>query len=330
MPPDDRELDEFLAGRSPLSRAWREDGLPEAPPQLDAKVLETAREELRRARAPRRLLRWDGPLALAASTLVVLGLAWVTQSRLEPGQEEQREAVVTAMPESAPPAPMPAAAAAPQRQEEKQEAPALERRKKRPAEAGSGPAAASAKALPPPFGTIGNSTNTPDIAASPPPPASSPAPAPLQPPAEAQDAAAGAMAPAPQQAARDRAAEPEQSVPHPLPSVPAPFPAQPNASMQMAAPAPSSAGISQAYGNMGTARAKAQADPCAAAQRAPQQRQAAPEDRGDPAAWLAQIRALRDAGTAAAARAELACYTARNPGAEIPDDLRSLLPAAAP
>lgn len=86
--PDDRELDEFLSGRGPLSRAWKE-GAPQeaAPPELDAPVLAAAREELRRARPRRRLLRWDSPLALAASMFLVLGLGVLVWRQMpRPGQ----------------------------------------------------------------------------------------------------------------------------------------------------------------------------------------------------------------------------------------------------
>lgn len=80
--PDDSELEDFLAGRGPLSRAHRESAQEQAPPELDAKVLQAAREELRQSRRPRRLLRWDSPLALAASMVLVLGLGWLTQYRV--------------------------------------------------------------------------------------------------------------------------------------------------------------------------------------------------------------------------------------------------------
>ncbi|HWY24389.1 MAG TPA: hypothetical protein VNX47_05685 [Nevskia sp.] len=66
-------------------------------------------------------------------------------------------------------------------------------------------------------------------------------------------------------------------------------------------------------------------DPCASPQRLPAQKRAQPEVRQDAAAWLEQIRKLRDTAPGAA-RAELACFAARNPQAEVPDDLKALMP----
>lgn len=300
VPPDDRELEEFLAGRGPLSRAWREGEQAGAPPELDSKVLELARAELRRSR-PRRLLRWDGPLALAASTLVVLGLAWLTQSRLAPAREEARERVAAVAPMPAAPAASPSADQ-PQREAQEKALDLPESSGREPAAMAAKPAPAPAKRAASPQGRA----ETQGLAAQAPPVAS---PVPEQ-AAPAADAAAAAE--------QDRAALPMSAPPPPPLPAAAPFPASPPQAASLNAPAASAAGAQ-------AARAKAAADPCASTRRAAAQRQAAPEARGDGAAWLEQIRGLRDAGAVEPARAELACFTARNPRVQVPEDLRPLL-----
>jgi hypothetical protein len=80
-PPDDRELDDFLAGRSEVSRRYREGKSREvAPPELDQPVLERARQALESRRTPRRRLAL--PLSLAAT--VVLAFSVVVSMREEP------------------------------------------------------------------------------------------------------------------------------------------------------------------------------------------------------------------------------------------------------
>jgi outer membrane biosynthesis protein TonB len=298
VPPDDRELEEFLAGRSPLSRAWREGEPPETPPELDAKVLDLARAGLRRR--PRRLLRWDGPLALVASTFVVLGLAWLTQSRLQPPSGEAREPVSTAVVSTSAPA---TAADEARRQDEPQKplappASPMPQPAPRPAPpAKVAPPRVSAAADAAPLVSEMRSADAP--AAAPPVQAEAPAPAPAP--------------------ARDRAA---QAVPSPPPPAPMAFPGS-AARQAGAAPAPLQTLNQQreAYGRLEAAQAKAEDDPCAAGLAS-----LAAEARSDPGVWLERIRALRDAGTADTAKAELACFAARHPQAEIPDDLKPLRP----
>ena len=80
-PPDDRELDDFLAGRSELSQRYR-DAKPReaAPPELDQLVLDRARQAVQ----PRvRRGKFVVPLALAAS--VVLTFSVVLMVREETG-----------------------------------------------------------------------------------------------------------------------------------------------------------------------------------------------------------------------------------------------------
>lgn len=321
QPPDDLELEDFLAGRGPLARAQREDAREQAPPELDARVLAAAREELRRAVPRRRLLRWDGPLALAASTVLVLGLGWMVQ------QQVRRPAAMTEA-ELAPPAPAPVSAPSvasnapapvaippgepmpPPRKEQ----PALkERRTAQPAAKPSAPPATNNVAAPAPMQDSAPSDYAP-AAPAPPPPAAAGA---------VNDQPSAALA----QQARDRMEQQDearagQSAPT-VTAEPLPPPAEPMAAESMAAesmaksaaPAPSSI---RAYG------AAPQADPCASPQRPAHSQQDA-----DAQAWLERIRGLR-AANPAAARAELACFSSRHPRAAIPDDLKALLEDSAP
>jgi hypothetical protein len=73
--PDDRELEEFLSGKSPLSTAYRQASRESAPPELDARILAAAREAARQP-APRsaRGPTWLRPLAFAATFVLSLSL----------------------------------------------------------------------------------------------------------------------------------------------------------------------------------------------------------------------------------------------------------------
>ena len=137
--PDDRELEEFLAGRSEVSKRYREGASREGtPPELDEKVLRAAADAIPRERPRRR--PWRGlrvPLALAAT--VVLSFTVFTMVREETGGEIVQTAAPPA-PQAAPeadergvamheeakaaaaPAPAPAAAAAPQVRHQRQPA----------------------------------------------------------------------------------------------------------------------------------------------------------------------------------------------------------------
>lgn len=76
-PPDDSELDDFLAGCSPISAAYREASRGEhAPPELDAAVMAAARAAPA-ARTGARRPRWL-PFAAAAASLV-LGVSVLTE-----------------------------------------------------------------------------------------------------------------------------------------------------------------------------------------------------------------------------------------------------------
>lgn len=71
--PDDRELDEFLAGRSRIGSAYREASQQDsAPAELDAVILAHARAAV--ATPLRRRPRWLQPMALAATLALSLGV----------------------------------------------------------------------------------------------------------------------------------------------------------------------------------------------------------------------------------------------------------------
>ena len=82
--PDDRELEQYLKGDSPLSRRYRDASAESAPPELDEAILAQARAELRRK--PVGINRWLAPVALAASVVLGVNLAWnVYQVQPMPG-----------------------------------------------------------------------------------------------------------------------------------------------------------------------------------------------------------------------------------------------------
>ena len=73
QPPDDRELEEFLAGRGRISEAYREARRTESvPAELDAAILAAAREATRLSVVRRP--RWLAPLALAATLALSLSV----------------------------------------------------------------------------------------------------------------------------------------------------------------------------------------------------------------------------------------------------------------
>lgn len=68
---DDRLLDDYLRGDSPLSRAYRETGREEPPAHLDAAILAQAKAAVG---ARRRKPRWFMPLSLAATVVLSVGV----------------------------------------------------------------------------------------------------------------------------------------------------------------------------------------------------------------------------------------------------------------
>lgn len=71
--PDDSELEQFMAGDSRLSGAYRHLQQETAPAELDQAVLRMARQAV----AAPRPARWRLPLALAASVLLSLSTVWM-------------------------------------------------------------------------------------------------------------------------------------------------------------------------------------------------------------------------------------------------------------
>jgi len=302
MPPDDRELEQFLARRSELSRLHRAAAESEgAPNELDAPVLARAREELRRL-PPRkqRWQHWTRPLALAASLVVVLSVAW-----LMPQETLPRTARVEYLPAPAalpparsasPAAPMPAPPAAAERTEALQAAQAAEQARASHQEQELSMSAqrqqklAERKAYQP----------LPDVARLRAKPESVPPPVPVD------NAAAAPPAPPPPPPAPP--AQISLDIAAPAASL---APAAPVAAPAMAMPAPAPA-----------MKAAVSADPCASLPGA----SAAEHQRDiDSAAWLERIRRLRDVPDMEAAHRELACYSYLHPADQVPDDLKSLL-----
>ena len=80
-PPDDRELEQYLKGESPLSRRYRDASGESSPPDLDEAILARSRAELKRK--PPSLNRYLAPVALAASVVLGVNLAWNLQ-QVEP------------------------------------------------------------------------------------------------------------------------------------------------------------------------------------------------------------------------------------------------------
>jgi len=71
--PDDDQLQQYLAGDAALSRGYRDASREITPPDLDRAVLDMARAAVPRRR---RTSRWSLPLALAATLLIGVPLAW--------------------------------------------------------------------------------------------------------------------------------------------------------------------------------------------------------------------------------------------------------------
>ena len=114
--PDDRELEQYLKGNSPLSRRYREASGETAPPELDEAILAQAR----RAARPRPLgiNRWLTPLALAASVVLGINLGWnVYKAAPSPGAGSELKEVAQSRAAEAPAAPPPATPAEPSLQD---------------------------------------------------------------------------------------------------------------------------------------------------------------------------------------------------------------------
>lgn len=100
MVEQDRELEDYMAGRSPVSRAYRQAPREEPGAELDALIRQAAREPVKRR------ARWILPLSAAAAVLLAFTvLIEMQQEGLDPVPVETME--------QAAPAPAPAPAATP-------------------------------------------------------------------------------------------------------------------------------------------------------------------------------------------------------------------------
>lgn len=73
--PDEQQLDEYLRGGSAVSRQYRQLHSADIPAELDRLVLRQAQEAVKAKPAKSRTwTRWTGPLALAASTVLVVSI----------------------------------------------------------------------------------------------------------------------------------------------------------------------------------------------------------------------------------------------------------------
>lgn len=206
--PDDHELEDFLAGRHPVGRAYREVSEHQtAPRELDAAILRMACEEastVRDTKSVRRRPRWIKPLAVAATLALSLGVLmniWREPALrkqavpMEEGEEQAESAGATssssAQPEIAEPieAARPlrdgsAAARAPAEQKRRDALGAAESRGAEPFP-GQGPGLAERPREDRPGSTVSPSAVSPRAeAAMPPPPPRAPAPSsPLSAPA---------------------------------------------------------------------------------------------------------------------------------------------------
>jgi hypothetical protein len=73
--PDEQQLDEYLRGGSAVSQQYRQLRSADVPTELDRLVLRQAQEAVKaRPAKSRAWMRWAGPLALAASTVLVVSI----------------------------------------------------------------------------------------------------------------------------------------------------------------------------------------------------------------------------------------------------------------
>lgn len=128
-PPDDRELEDFLAGRHPVGRAYRAGTEQDtAPRELDDAILRMARAHAATtAQSSPRRPRWLQPLAIAATLALSLGV--LMNIWREPTLREQVAPMQTGQPgampqEPAAPAPAPASSSSQSAISEPIEAPA--------------------------------------------------------------------------------------------------------------------------------------------------------------------------------------------------------------
>lgn len=113
--PDDQLLEDFLAGKGEVSRAYRDgqkqSGKSSAPAQLDDAVLKMAREELDgTARSVRKSMGWQWPVAVAATMVLSFSvLLSIKEDRVASSKALLDVAPVEAPPQSVEPIAVPEA-----------------------------------------------------------------------------------------------------------------------------------------------------------------------------------------------------------------------------
>lgn len=327
--PDDRELEDFLEGRSEISRVYAEGAKRQSsPPAADLAIRNLAREDLRRvAHGGWDRARYLRPLALAAC--LVLALAVFLQVRDEPERLPSRSDPIRTRPDTAAPA---AGATAPEaKREEPQASPAItvepdsEARREAPvvtqplrslrdlgAESGAGAAAPGEAQTVPPSEPKRQAVKplpkaSPDLRASD-APATAPAPVAAPAPASPPPAAAGAAAAPPRSAAEAEAA-PRRMAP---------------AAETLAVPAPPKRRAER------TKRAsEADTEEFFTAPEDRKAEAAVPLKTTTPEEQLDEIRAMAS-NNLPAARIALKSWRAANAQAEIPEDLAWMLPESEP
>jgi len=107
---EERELEAYLAGETPVSKRYGQLADEQPPAELDARILAAAQTELKVVAMPGRWRRWGAAVGIAAT--VVLALSLVLQFAIEPMQQAMTRKVADEPAVSAPmPARDPAAAA---------------------------------------------------------------------------------------------------------------------------------------------------------------------------------------------------------------------------
>ncbi len=311
LDPEERELAAQLARIAPH-------GEPSA--DLDARILAMAERGLAGVSpvsAPhrRRPQRWPVWLGLAASLTVVAGLVWQLQPVMHPRETVSYEAPARVAADIDP------------------------NGKRQPIDYVESAAAEAAMPPPPPPVEVAQTPHPPANAIRPPPQdapvamAVSPvAPPPAPPPAPAEaNAAMQADAAAAKTMAADRAMA-QEAPRRPVPSV-----AEARATSAPALAAPVAAPAAAARARQPSISTMQAADAVMMESAPPPEQDRAGFDARPPLTadtpevqrnWLARIRELRDAGELEEARQSLAAFARRNPKAEIPADLKPLLPAA--
>ncbi len=103
---DDKRLEEYLRGESPLTRAYRETGREEPPASLDARILAEARGGKAAPRGGKP--RWLMPLSLAATVVLSVGIVlFMARQGATPVPMETAPVETTPVPAAKPSAPAP-------------------------------------------------------------------------------------------------------------------------------------------------------------------------------------------------------------------------------